>query len=127
MFKIVFLLHRSNHRKETLNNFSRFLLYGNILILSFSGPILSYIGKYIQKLNIFKCILIDGFPLIKNKKNVINIWFGGTNFKIATEFKNLKNNFVNMKIKLKNMALGYLMDSVSVLGLQAHCIMIQKY
>jgi len=104
MFKIAFLLCRSNYRKETLNNFSRFALYGNILILSFSGPILFYIGKYIQKLNIFKCISIDRIPLIKNKKNVINIWFGDTNFKIAIEFKNLKNNFVNMKLKLENSA-----------------------
>jgi hypothetical protein len=97
MFKVLLLLCKSRYRKDTLNNFSRSAIYENILVLSFCGPILFFIGKYIQKLKIIKCISIDGEPLISNVENGINIWFGGTSAKIPLEYKNLNNNYVNMK------------------------------
>ena len=82
MFRVVLLLCKSRYRKDTLNKFSRSALYGNILVLSFCGPILFFIGKFIQKTKIFKCISIDGLPLISNPENGINVWFGGTSNKI---------------------------------------------
>ena len=97
MFRVVILLCKSRYRKDTLNKFSRLAVYGNILVLSFCGPILFFIGKFIQKTKIFKCISIDGLPLILNKENGINVWFGGTGNKIPSEYRNLKNNYVNMK------------------------------
>jgi hypothetical protein len=97
MFRVVILLCKSRYRKEILNNFSKFAVYGNILVLSFCGPVLFFFGKYIQKLKIFKCISIDGLPLILKKEDGINIWFGGTTFKIPIEYRNFKNNYVNMK------------------------------
>jgi hypothetical protein len=97
MFRVVILLCKSRYRKETLNKFSKFAVYGNILVLSFCGPALFFFGKYIQKLKIFKCISIDGLPLILKKEDGINIWFGGTTFKIPIEYRNFQNNYVNMK------------------------------
>lgn len=97
MFRVVLLLCKSRYRKDTLNKFSRSALYGNIFVLSFCGPILFFIGKFIQKTKIFKCISIDGLPLISNPENGINVWFGGTGNKIPSEYRNLKNNYVNMK------------------------------
>ena len=97
MFRIVILLCKSRYRKDTLNKFSKCAVYKNIFVLSFCGSILFFIGKYIQKLKIFKCISIDGLPLILNIENGINLWFGGTSFKIPIEYRNLKNNYVNMK------------------------------
>jgi hypothetical protein len=97
MFRVAILLCKSRYRKDTLNKFSRFALYGNILVLSFCGPILFFIGKFIQKTKIFKCISIDGLPLVLNPEDGINVWFGGTSVKIPLEYRNLKNNYVNMK------------------------------
>ena len=101
MIKIVLLLCRSRYRKQTLNNFSKNSMYGNFLILSFCGPLFFYLGKLLHKLNIFKCISIDGNPTIKDHSKGINFWFGGTVLKIPQKFLKLDNNYVNMQNTFK--------------------------
>ena len=53
--------------------------------------------KVIQKTKIFKCISVDGLPLISDIEDGINVWFGGTSLKIPSKYRNLKNNYVNMR------------------------------
>ena len=80
-----------------MNNFLYSKKIGSYRIVNLSGSILSYIGYLIYKLNIsknFKFISCDATPFLENERNSLNIWFGGTNYKIQDAYKSYKNNFV---------------------------------
>jgi hypothetical protein len=80
-----------------MNNFLYSKKIGFYRIVNLTGPILSYIGYLIYKLDIsknFKFISCDAAPFLRNEQSSINIWFGGTNYKIIDEYKSYKNNFV---------------------------------
>jgi hypothetical protein len=105
MGKIIFLIFKSKYRKVALNNFLYSKKIGPYRIVNLSGVILSYIGYLIYKLDIsknFKFISCDGSPFLKNEQNAMNIWFGGTNYKLSDdlismgldEYKLHKNNFL---------------------------------
>ena len=64
-----------------------------IIIFSF---VFYYFGLILSRLKIFKTISIDSTPFI-DKKNGFNFWLTGTIHKIPEKFRNLDNNYVNMK------------------------------
>jgi len=80
-----------------MNNFLYSKKIGSFRIVNLSGPVLSYIGYLIYKLNLskkFKFISCDATPFLENEQNSLNIWFGGTNFKIQDKYKTYKNNYL---------------------------------
>ena len=94
--KFVFFIFKSNHRRLTFNNFIKLKKIKNFKFLNLSGPFLSKIGRFIYYLNLsknFYFISCDGNPFLK-KKNSVNIWFGGTKFKISKNYSKFQNNFV---------------------------------
>jgi hypothetical protein len=98
----IFLISKSKFRKLSLNNFQYQKRIGSYRLYNFIGPTLFYIGKLLLFLNLGKGISFDGNPILKSEKG-INLWMGGTNFKILKKYNNLKNNYVNMKsIFLRN-------------------------
>jgi hypothetical protein len=97
MKKFIFLIFKRRYRKIAMNNFLYSKKIGSYRIVNLSGLILSYIGYLIYKLNIsknFKFISCDATPFLENERNSLNIWFGGTNYKIQNAYKSYKNNFV---------------------------------
>jgi hypothetical protein len=98
----IFLISKSKFRKLSLNNFQYQKKIGQYRLYNFIGPVLFYIGKLLLFFNLGKAISFDGNPILKSKKG-LNLWMGGTSFKIIKKFNHLNNNFVNMKsIFLKN-------------------------
>ena len=98
----IFLISRSKFRKLSLNNFQYQRRVGPYRLYNFIGPTLFYIGKLLLFFNLGKAISFDGDPILKSEKG-INLWMGGTTFKILKKYYHLKNNFVNMKsIFLRN-------------------------
>jgi hypothetical protein len=93
---LIFFIFRSRYRRSHLNNFLKIKKIAAYRFINFSGPYLYLIGKLFILLKIGKGISCDGNPII-NKKFGINFWMGGTNFKILSKFKNMKNNYVNMR------------------------------
>ena len=92
---------RFRYRRDHLSNLLKLNKIKNFRIYNFSGPVLYLFGILLSFLRFGKTISCDGNPLIKT--NGINLWMGGTNFKIPTIYNNLNNNYVNMKsIFLKN-------------------------
>lgn len=97
--KFLILAFRSRFRNEALNNLSKSQKIKNIFILNFSGPILYRIALFFYKLLKFPFFLFlscDGNPLLKRSINSLNLWMGGTIFKIPVEFRN-DNNYVVME------------------------------
>ena len=111
--KIFFLVFKYNFRSVYFNNFIELKKINNFRLWNLSGPFRYYLfGKlvvfFVQKFNIFfkNCTLIscDARPILFN--NSVNIWFGGTSYKIPKEYKKLKNNchvFENFIKKEKNL------------------------
>ena len=93
---IIFLLFRNNYRFFALGNFAKSKKYLNIKVILLGGKFKSLIGILLYYLNIGKFISIDGNPFLKNRKNSINVWFGGTRLKISKKYRSFDNNFVNM-------------------------------
>ncbi len=94
--KFLFFIFRYRLRELALNNLICVKKIGNFNLVNLSGPYLCWVGFLIYKLNFFKnfnFISCDGWPNL-NKKNSLNIWFGGTVLKIPSEFSNQKNNCV---------------------------------
>jgi hypothetical protein len=118
--KYFFFVFKHNFRKNAFNNFLEIKKIKNFLIFNLSGPLKYYlIGKtvifFVQKFNFFfkNCILIscDAKPLLL--KNSVNIWFGGTSYKVPQDYKILKNNchvFENFIKKEKNLLKFYPYD-----------------
>jgi len=97
MFKnLIFLIFKSNYRFFALGNFAKSRKYANFKVISLGGRFKSLFGIILYYLKIGKFISIDGNPFLKDKKNSINIWFGGTTLKILKEFRDYENNFVNI-------------------------------
>lgn len=97
--KFLFLSFRSRFRNEALNNLSRSQKIKNIFVINFSGPILIWIALFFYKLFKFPSFLFlscDGNPLLKNSINSLNLWMGGTIYKIPEEFRN-DNSYVVME------------------------------
>ncbi len=95
--KYIFFIFKYKFRRQSLNNFLKCKKIENFKIINLSGPILCYIGKIILMTNLSKKFFFlscDGLPFLSNEKNSINIWFGGTDFKINKDFQQYKNNFV---------------------------------
>jgi hypothetical protein len=94
--KFLFFIFRYKFRKLALNNLIKVKKIDNYYLINLSGPYLYWAGYLIYKLNIFKnfyFISCDGWPNL-NKKNSINIWFGGTILKVPATLSSQKNNYV---------------------------------
>ncbi len=94
---LVFVFKR-RFRQKTLNNFLYVKRVKNISILNLSGPILYLIGNFLyfflrsKKVIFISC---DGLDYLHRAKNSINLWMGGTSYKIPNEYKEYRNNFVS--------------------------------
>ena len=93
--RLIFILCKTNYRKNNLNNFSKILYLKKYLLITLSGPFY-FLGLLLMSMNLFKFISIDADPIINSNKG-INFWLTGTIHKIPKNFTQLKNNFVNMK------------------------------
>ena len=97
MKKFIFLIFKRRYRRIAMNNFLYSKQIGSYRIVNLSGPFLWFIGYLIYKLNIsknFKFVSCDANPFLENIQNSINIWFGGTNYKIEDKYQSHKNNCV---------------------------------
>jgi hypothetical protein len=94
--KLIFLIFRSRYRYKDLGNFLHSKIYKNFILINLSG-FLSIFGRILIYIKVGRGISLDGDPIISDKLSGINIWFGGSSFKIPRQFKNLDNNYVNMK------------------------------
>lgn len=94
---LVFIFKR-RFRQSALNNFLSVRKIKNVYIFNFSGPILHYVGKFLyfflrsKKIIFISC---DGLDYLYRDTNSINLWMGGTTYKIPGNFKKFKNNFVS--------------------------------
>ena len=108
-----FFIFKGKYRRRALNNFLKIKKLKNNYIFNLSGTfryhILGLPFFLFTRLfkNIFKNFIFiscDDQPQIKY--NGINIWFGGTSYKLSDESKKLKNNcfvFENFSKKEKNL------------------------
>ena len=94
--KIIFLVFRNKYRYSSLANFGKSKRYGNVLLISLGGRFKVFIGKILYYLKLGKFISIDGDPFFENNKTSINLWFGGSSFKITKKYKGFSNNYVNI-------------------------------
>ena len=92
----IFIICRSRFRRQSLNNFQNIKNFGDYKLYFLLGFPLFYLSKIFIFFKLGKFISLDGNPIINEKKN-INLWMGGTNFKIPNEYINFKNNYTNMK------------------------------
>ncbi len=95
--KFIFFIFKSRYRRLALNNFLYSKNFYPYRIVNLSGPILSFFGYLIYLFNFskkMKFISCDAYPFLKKKESGINIWLGGTNFKIMEKYKTFNNNFV---------------------------------
>lgn len=92
----IFIICRSKFRRQSLNNFQITKNFFNYKLYFFLGFPLFYLSKICSFFKLGKFISLDGNPVIDEKKG-INLWLGGTNFKIPDEYNNLKNNYTNMR------------------------------
>ena len=97
--KIFFFIFKFNYRKQTFNNFLKIKKIKNYYIFDFSGIFKYYLFGFPLYLmacifkSIFKnftFITCDARPQLKF--NSINIWFGGTSYKVPDKYKNFNNN-----------------------------------
>ena len=72
-------------------------IYGNYILLNFSGPFKYYLSKILILLKIGRAISCDGHPLIKNKSQGYNFFIRGTDFNIPSNLVDLDNNIVAIK------------------------------
>jgi hypothetical protein len=92
----IFIISKYRYRLFSLNNFIYKKKICSYKIYKFFGLFSFYIGKIILFFKLGKVISLDGSLSLK-KNEGINLWMGGTNFKISKNFSFFKNNFVNMK------------------------------
>ncbi len=94
--KIIFLVFRNKYRYSSLANFGKSKKYGDVLLISLGGRIKVFIGKILYYLKLGKFISIDGDPFFENNETSINLWFGGSSFKITKKYRGFLNNYVNI-------------------------------
>lgn len=96
MYIIIFAF-KHRYRRLSLNNLIFLKKIDNILILNFSGPIIYFLALIFYKIFRFRFILFiscDGNPFLKDEIRSVNLWLGGTNFKIPEKYSKFLNNKV---------------------------------
>ena len=120
--KFFFLIFKHRFRRRALNNFIKIKKIKNYHIFDltgflkyyFFGKILIFLISKLEKFfENFILISCDLKPFIK--KNGVNIWFGGTSYKVPNEYKLFKNNcfvFENFSKKEENLINLYPFDPI---------------
>ena len=98
--RLIFFSFKHRYRQKELNNFLNTRIYGKYFIFNLGGPFKYFIAKILLFLRIGKTISCDGRPLIADKSRGINFWMRGTSLNIASNLKNLNNNFVTINNSL---------------------------
>ena len=94
---LVFIFKR-RFRQSALNNFLSVKKVKDVSIINLSGPILYLVGKLLyfflrsKKVIFISC---DGEDYLYREANSINLWMGGTTYKIPNKYKKFNNNFVS--------------------------------
>ena len=94
---LVFIFKR-RFRRSALNNFLSVKKVKDVSIINLSGPILYLVGKLLyfflrsKKVIFISC---DGEDYLYREANSINLWMGGTTYKIPNKYKKFNNNFVS--------------------------------
>ena len=94
---LIYFAFRYRYRFKDLNNFLKSRIYGNYILLNFSGPFKYYLSKILILLKIGRAISCDGRPLIKNKSQGYNFFIRGTDLNIPSNLLDLDNNIVSIK------------------------------
>ena len=94
---LIYFSFKYRYRFKDLNNFLKSRIYGNYILLNFSGPFKYYLSKILILLKIGRAISCDGRPLIKNKSQGYNFFIRGTDLNIPTNLLDLDNNIVAIK------------------------------
>ena len=94
---LIYFAFKYRYRFKDLNNFLKSRIYGNYILLNFSGPFKYYLSKILILLKIGRAISCDGQPLIKNKSQGYNFFIRGTDLNIPTNLLDLDNNIVAIK------------------------------
>ena len=96
--KYLIFIFKRRFRQKSLNNFFSVKRVKNINVLNLSGPILYLVGKFLyfflrsKKVIFMSC---DGQDYLYREANSINLWMGGTTYKVPDKYKKYKNNFVS--------------------------------
>jgi hypothetical protein len=96
MYFIIFVF-KSSYRSLALNNFIKTKKLENFFIINLSGPFMHLFGRLIYKYLKFNNVIFvscDGHPFLYDENNAVNLWVGGTNFKISKKYLEFKNNKV---------------------------------
>ena len=111
--KFFFFIFKHKFRKRTFNNFLNIRKIKNFYIFNFSGSLSYYLfGKplyFFVKIfrNVFKNFIFISFDARPQLDfNAINLWFGGTSYKVPEKYKDYKNNcfvFENFSKPEKNL------------------------
>ena len=94
---LIYFAFKHRYRFKDLNNFLKSRIYGNYILLNFSGPFKYYLSKILILLKIGRAISCDGRPLIKNKSQGYNFFIRGTDLNIPSNLLDLDNNIVAIK------------------------------
>ena len=94
---LIYFAFKYRYRFKDLNNFLKSRIYGNYILLNFSGPFKYYLSKILILLKIGRAISCDGRPLIKNKSQGYNFFIRGTDLNIPSNLLDLDNNIVAIK------------------------------
>ena len=103
--KYLIFIFKRRFRQETLNNFLSVKKIKDVQILNLSGPILYFLGKFLyfffksKKIIFISC---DGLDYLYRESNSINLWMGGTTYKIPDKYRKYKNNFVSASTLFTN-------------------------
>ena len=94
---LIYFAFKYRYRFKDLNNFLKSRIYGNYILLNFSGPFKYYLSKILIFLKIGRAISCDGRPLIKNKSQGYNFFIRGSDLNIPSNLLDLDNNIVAIK------------------------------
>ena len=94
---LIYFAFKYRYRFKDLNNFLKSRIYGNYILLNFSGPFKYYLSKILILLKIGRAISCDGQPLIRNKSQGYNFFIRGTDLNIPSNLVDLDNNIVAIK------------------------------
>tara|TARA_B110000027_G_scaffold80449_1_gene85650 strand:- start:383 stop:1387 length:1005 start_codon:yes stop_codon:yes gene_type:complete len=96
--KFLIFIFKLRFRQKTLNNFLSVKKVKNVYVLNFSGPLIYLVGKFLyfflksKKVIFISC---DGQDFLHREANSINLWMGGTTYKVPNKYEKYKNNFVS--------------------------------
>ena len=94
---LIYFAFKYRYRFKDLNNFLKSRIYGNYILLNFSGPFKYYLSKILILLKIGRAISCDGQPMIRNKSQGYNFFIRGTDLNIPSNLVDLDNNIVAIK------------------------------